>query len=485
MTDRERKDFEQAAFEEWLNRTCPSGDVVSVQRQWEASSECAALYAAANRPPGASTMTPETLTSHTGFTLNDEQQSALDSMLAWLADDFAVPYFVLQGYAGTGKTFTCKALVEQVKGRVCFTAPTNKAVKVLRETLTTDTYRPQCATIYSLLGLRMEANGEVKELKGRDKDDEDKLDLSMFKFVVVDEGSMVNKILREHIDEAQKDHGVKFLFMGDPAQLPPVGEVTAPIWKMDAERAVLTQVMRHDNQILNLVTRIRKVVDDFSPRIDLKGDHDVNGGVWVLREDDFKRKIIERANVGAFADGKSDKIIAWRNVKVNEYNALVRAVMFDKTSDRWVPDDRVIFTAPAKDLDDKPMARTDDEGLVTHVRLEYHPVYSSFKCHRLAITLDDGRLVTGFALAPESQRDFDQECTELAARKQWRDFWALKEGFHGLRHAYAITAHRAQGSTYRTVFVDYKDILLNRTRQEAYRCLYVACSRPTTNLILG
>ena len=31
-------DREQAAFEEWLADTCPSGDVTEVQRQWETSS---------------------------------------------------------------------------------------------------------------------------------------------------------------------------------------------------------------------------------------------------------------------------------------------------------------------------------------------------------------------------------------------------------------------------------------------------------------
>ncbi|WP_313064707.1 DUF551 domain-containing protein [Achromobacter animicus] len=35
---------EQAAFERWLERTCPSGDVEAVQRQWEASSDYADFY---------------------------------------------------------------------------------------------------------------------------------------------------------------------------------------------------------------------------------------------------------------------------------------------------------------------------------------------------------------------------------------------------------------------------------------------------------
>ena len=92
-------------------------------------------------------------------------------------------------------------------------------------------------------------------------------------------------------------------------------------------------------------------------------------------------------------------------------------------------------------------------------------------------------------LHPESQPQFDSDCQALAhdARanpKLWKKFWALKELFHEIKYAYAITAHRSQGSTYEQVFVDYQDILYNRNRKEAFQCLYVACSRPTLTRLL-
>jgi exodeoxyribonuclease-5 len=93
-------------------------------------------------------------------------------------------------------------------------------------------------------------------------------------------------------------------------------------------------------------------------------------------------------------------------------------------------------------------------------------------------------------LAPESQVAYDRKIEELAqaARingRKWKAFWDFKESFHSLRHAYAITAHRSQGSTYDTAFVDWQDILTNRSRGEAFRCLYVACTRPKRALVLG
>jgi len=62
-------------------------------------------------------------------------------------------------------------------------------------------------------------------------------------------------------------------------------------------------------------------------------------------------------------------------------------------------------------------------------------------------------------------------------RYKWREFWELKEAFNEVRHSYAITSHRSQGSSYLKTFIDLEDIMLNRNRQEAFRSLYVSCTR--------
>ena len=66
----------------------------------------------------------------------------------------------------------------------------------------------------------------------------------------------------------------------------------------------------------------------------------------------------------------------------------------------------------------------------------------------------------------------------------WPAFWSFLESFHAVRHGYAITAHRAQGSTYEQVFVNSSDIFCNQNRSEAFRCLYVAATRPKKRLFL-
>lgn len=424
--------------------------------------------------------------------LNEGQASAVAAMNAWLSSSVEQVgnEFVLRGSAGTGKTFCIKELLGTTRGRFVFTAPTNKATKVLKESVSTPTYSPDCRTIHSLLGLRMEMSGELKELKEPD----DPIDLSTFKCIVVDEGSMVNKALQAHIKRAADEFKLRVIYMGDPAQLPPVGELTSPIWSIHTG-AELTKVMRHDNQILKLAIRLREQVDKPFPRIMLATDAEVGGnqGVWKSASRPFfLNEVAKAAKLEEFLQPGGSKLIAWRNVTVDAYNRLIRETLFkDHKTSIWIPGDRVIFTAPARDLDDKPMAHTDDEGSV--LRVEEDDVTTdrgTYLIHKVRIQLDDNRIVTAKVLHPGEFGRYSKEVTGLSSAAKggygsWKTFWAFKECFHQLRHAYAITAHRAQGSTYDTAFVDWGDILLNQNRQEAYRCLYVACTRPSRALVLS
>ena len=51
LAEKEADDREQAAFDAWADRVCPSGDVESVQLQWEASEDYAELHGIEYQPP--------------------------------------------------------------------------------------------------------------------------------------------------------------------------------------------------------------------------------------------------------------------------------------------------------------------------------------------------------------------------------------------------------------------------------------------------
>jgi exodeoxyribonuclease-5 len=202
--------------------------------------------------------------------------------------------------------------------------------------------------------------------------------------------------------------------------------------------------------------------------------------------------IKQSADLGHFSQPDHSKVIAWRNVTVDSFNRIIRQRIFPDAwhTAQWLEGDRALFSAPASDLEDKPLAKIDDEGTITRVTTNYHPIYTEFKTFEVSLTLDDGKPVRAILLHPDSQVQFNVKSADLAAAaketpKKWRLFWEFKEAFHQLRYAYAITAHRSQGSTYHTAFVNYRDILINQDRKEALRCLYVAATRPKSRLILG
>lgn len=415
--------------------------------------------------------------------LTQEQSLAIDELMNFLANPNPPDnFFVLSGFAGTGKTFCMREVLSRSRysrSKFAFTAPTNKAAKVLRQ------ITGEACTIYSLLGLRIDKSGELKKLSTATA--KPTVDISEFDAVFVDEGSMVNAALFSIL----RKHEVKVVFMGDAAQLPPVGEVASKIWTSCKSGVKLTKVMRHDNQILRLVTSIRDALNSMTPSIKIESDHAGNEGVWKMAKAAFKKSIFEAAEAGEFADGSNAKVIAWRNVRVSEYNDLIRRAIWGGAADQvmYMPGERLVASEPCLKGEDV-LLTTDEEAIVESAVVCKHPMEPKYSAIELLCRSEANIPVRLLVLHPESQALFNADSEQLAHEakanpKLWRKFWLHKELFHSVKYAYALTAHRSQGSTYQSVWVDYQDILLNRNRHEAFQCLYVACSRPTTKLILA
>lgn len=170
------------------------------------------------------------------ITLTKLQRQAVDAVLDWYATDEKA--FVVGGYAGTGKSTIAKIIKDKI-GNCLFAAYTGKAAHILREK------GLRAETIHSLL-----YNYEGKDAQGNPifslKDNEVKF------LLIVDEYSMIPP---DMIDEI-KFKCPKVLFLGDPAQLPPIG-YNEQYLKPDI---FLTEIHRQalDNPIIKWAHHIRE-----------------------------------------------------------------------------------------------------------------------------------------------------------------------------------------------------------------------------------
>jgi exodeoxyribonuclease-5 len=447
--------------------------------------------------------------------LNVDQEMALNALVAFCDEDHLIgsKEAGLFGYAGTGKTTTIIRLLERLDVPVIFTAPTNKAAKVLRKMAHSAGVQIEVSTIHSLLGLAPVQKGDKQIFKPKGKSR-----FGDYAIVVVDECSMVSCDLYQHIKKAQSYTSTRVIHMGDPAQLPPVGEDISPTFRI-AQSSELTQVMRQrdENPILGVCTDIREVVTGGGDRMPLVHPaHGTGGaGVHVMVGDMWAQWMPSAFTSDDFAnDPDSFRVIAYRNQTVKYLNGQIQAMRYPDLMGPFAIGEPVVFSSPLKfgglagattragdpiniaaGVDDIVIP-TEMEGEVVAVRQEQHAEYSIYDTYLVDVLVRGARMgdvvFSCWFAGQRGRARIDEELGKLAdvgranGGRAWKPFWDLKSAFADLRPAYAMTAHKSQGSTFGTVFVDVLDILYgNRNRQEAMRCLYVACSRASDNLILN
>lgn len=188
--------------------------------------------------------------------LTSDQERAKNLIAEWFlnADD---KIFVLSGYAGTGKTFLIDYVVREVLHlkpgtEAVFVTPTGKAATVLIRGGTV------AGTVHSLIYVRNEddfdvdENGEIVERQTLSFTKREKID-ERIRLIVVDEASMIAEdVLRDLLS-----FGVKCLFSGDGAQLPPVNGSCGLLENPDY---TLTEIVRQaaDNPIIRIATMARE-----------------------------------------------------------------------------------------------------------------------------------------------------------------------------------------------------------------------------------
>lgn len=192
----------------------------------------------------------------TAIQLTDEQSHASSTIIKFIQGPSNK--MLLLGCAGSGKTTVITNAFNQSLLKVAFCAFTNKATQVLRNTTEkfAISFNADFSTIHKLLALEPNFLDNERELSFAF--DRTKLDhLRNYDVIIFDECSTISSELYNYIMQSNEymifahKHNLKFIFLGDYWQLPPVGEdisivftnSTAESWPI----AKLTKIMRSKN----------------------------------------------------------------------------------------------------------------------------------------------------------------------------------------------------------------------------------------------
>ncbi|MEX1317247.1 MAG: AAA family ATPase [Synechococcaceae cyanobacterium] len=454
--------------------------------------------------------------------LTADQQTACTAFAAWLADSEAGVPFVLSGYAGTGKTFLSMRFLAQVEASgLCWTvvAPTHKAVGVLRSHLQAaglvPTWYP--STIHRLLRLRLRRQGDRECCE---ESEHTAAALENLGLVLIDEASMVDSQLLEITLRCAHPFSTRLVFVGDPAQLPPVGEPESPVFCLGRARAVaLRQVVRHQGPVLRLAQGIREQALPCRRPPPLPPVRTAEGRValldrrtWLLEAQSALRRSAETDNPDLA------RILCYTNRSLEQLVPIARRALHGAMADQLpvLPGEVLIsrsaVMAPAC-REGEAAAEEPDMVLGSNRELVVRDVAPE-RCDladlgvadgplidTLTTTVEAGDTVLSLRLLPPvgsaarqaldaalerlrgTARDVARDEGKAAARVLWRRFFLVRDAFAALGPAAVLTVHRSQGSTFGEVFVD-ADVFWPRDDLLRRQLVYVAVSRASRAVAL-
>lgn len=478
--------------------------------------------------------------------LTNDQRNALEKLNTFIESDERV--FILQGYAGSGKTTLLKGFVEyldSLKKKYQLMAPTGRAAKVIREKT-----KKEATTIhrgiYNFERLdAIKAENELVEEHSYhyifpiNQISQDQ------NILIIDEASMVSSkeskhelftfgtgfLLNDLITYAKiSTSNNKIIFVGDPAQLPPVGDNKSLALNPDyfsrdlnlsTKTAELREVVRqNDNLILKNAEKIRNLI--FSEnRNELKFDYDAESFVQS-NPNDFYEHFADTFPTPKVGDGV---IIAFSNGQCFHNNIAIREKLFPKQKDLVVGDIILInnnnYHTYGTELFNGDLAQVVEVNPDTISQSAPVMIDKNGKKERIVISLrfkwikirlphfsEDISCLIHYDLLNSVNRDLSIDemkavyinflirFNETQKERKEKGLHSYKIGseefknalktdpfFNALKikYGYSITCHKSQGGEWDKVFVDYSGRVSLKT--EPLKWCYTATTRARESVI--
>ncbi|MBR6439149.1 MAG: AAA family ATPase [Bacteroidales bacterium] len=443
-----------------------------------------------------------------GFVPTEGQRTVLYHLAAFLLSEKQRPTYLLQGYAGTGKTTLVTTLVKtlpQIGMRYQLMAPTGRAAKVLSG------YTGKTASTIHRKIYRFQtfADGNFRMTRAENK--------SKNTVFIVDECSMISddysngrSLLDDLINYVFSGENCRLLLIGDNAQLPPVGLEISPandinVLKNEFGLTVaayeLTEVMRQEEEsgILWNATALRNVKTTSLqlPLFTINGFHDVHR----IEPQEFEELLWQGFS------GKNNNeavIICNSNKRANMYNQAIRArilqeegdistgdkLMVVKNNYFWTDEDQKIsFIANGDMIELMRINRIEEMYGFHFADVEIQLIdYQDMPMLSVKILLETLTSDSPALTSEESERLYrtvEEDYMDIPNKRDRYKEMRKNPYFNALqvKFGYALTCHKTQGGQWPNVFIDAPYIKEGESLQISdLRWFYTAMTRAQQKL---
>ena len=458
--------------------------------------------------------------------LTFHQHQILRQIEVFMESDASV--FILRGYAGTGKTTMVKHIVDYISQSrlVALMAPTGRAARVLSEKTGYDANTIH-KTIYGTGSL---VSKEVKNVAEAEFKLCFPINMTDGKIVaVVDEASMLcsrtveqemfqfgtDNLMNDLLTFVRPSYGGKVIFVGDPAQLPPVGESDSQALNetffvekgLKVMTGTLTEVLRQtgDSVILKNAMKIRELLNtEIRNRLVFE---EKEGDVESIADGELLNKYFDERKRGG---EKDNVVICFSNQSAYQYNKAIREKLYaeenpelkvgdvlmvvhnnyrlDKMNGEFVSvsyvGEKVKQTAPV-------YVQKGGIRQLSNITLTFQHVQVSdlknvpMDCMLLLDLLNDGSPSLGIDRQKALYINFCMRHPHLKiGSKEFSDALLADMYCNCLKakYGYAVTGHKCQGGEWKKVFVDYS----GRTglSNDCLRWAYTATTRARETLYI-
>ena len=394
-------------------------------------------------------------------------------------------------------------------------APTHKAVGVLRSYLAgaglSPTWFP--STIHRLLRLKLKRQRDIERCE---ETEQTAVALEHLGLVLIDEASMVDSTLLEISLRCAHPFRTRLVFVGDPAQLPPVGEPVSPVFSLGrASRAELRQVVRHQGPVLRLASGLRQGDLPCRRPPPLPPIRNASGQVALLERHEWLAAAQAALRRSAETDNPDlARILCYTNRSLEQLVPIARRALHGEMADQLpvLPGEvlitRAAVMAPAC-REGEDAAEEPDMLLGSNRELVVRDVIPE-RCDLADFGVPDAPVIdtlTARVEAGDSQlslrllpplgsaarialeavlarlRQQAKDAGKQDGKGLWRRFFLVRDAFASLGPAAVLTVHRSQGSTFAEVFVD-GDVFWPSDTVLRRQLVYVAVSRASQAVTL-